>query len=152
MNFRSSGDSIFLEIQTFRIYIMYTISRWIFGILKIHIFCKSAIPCIYNVHNFSFNLRNFGYSISLEIRTFRKFNEHNFPLNLRSSRQSIFLQIQTFCTNIMYTIFCRIYAVLDIQFFCKSRHVVHKYCTKFPFEFSEFRIFNFSTNPNISYI
>ena len=88
-------------------------------------FANPDIPCKYNIQNFFFDLHNSGYSISLQIRTFRTINVHNFPLNLRSSTQLIFLQIQTFCTNIMYTIFCRIYAVLDVQFFCKSRHSVH---------------------------
>ena len=93
---------------------------WIFNF-----FATPDIPCKYNVQNFFFNLRNSGYSISLQIQTFRTFNVHNFPLNLRFSTQLIFLQIQTFCTKIMYTIFCRIYAVFDVQFFYKSKHSVH---------------------------
>ena len=96
-------------------------------------FCKSRyaifLPILtyrtYNIPNFSLNFRKSGHSIFLQIQTFRTCNVHNFRLSLRSSRQTIFLQIQTFCTNIMYTIFCRIYAVLDVQFFCKSKHSVH---------------------------
>ena len=51
-----------------------------------------------NVQNFPLNLRNSGYSISLQIKTFRTFNVHNFPLNLRSFGFSIYLQIQTIHT------------------------------------------------------
>ena len=40
LNFRSCGDSILLEIQTFRIYIMCTISHWISLVLDIQFFCK----------------------------------------------------------------------------------------------------------------
>ena len=98
LNFHKFGHSIFLQIQTLH---------------------------TYNVHNFPLNFRKSGHLIFLQIQRFRTFNVHNFPLNLRSSRQSIFLQIQTFCTNLMHTIFYRIYAVLDVQFFSKSKHSVH---------------------------
>ena len=127
---------------------MYTISIefsefWIFNY-----FANLDIPCKYNVHNFFFNLRNSVYSISLQIWTFCTFNVHNFPLNLPSSTQLIFLQIQTFCTKIMYTIFYRIYAVLDVQFFCKSRHSVHILYTISSW-ISVVWTFNFSANPDI---
>ena len=144
-------DSQFIYQTRHSVHMMYIIARWIFTILEIQFVCKSNhsvhimytisrwvsivgtfrfstnpnIPCKYNVQNFLFNLCNSRYSISLQIRTFRTFNVHNFPLNFRSSRQSIFQKIQTFCKNIMYTVSCRIYAVLDVQFFCKSRHSVH---------------------------
>ena len=83
------------------------------------------MPYINNVHNFPLNFQCSGYSIFLQIQTFRTYNVHNIPLNFRNSRQSNFLQIQSFCTNKMYRIFCRIYTVLDVQFFCKSKHSVH---------------------------
>ena len=114
LNFRSSGDSIFLQIWTFRIY-------------------------IYIVYNFPLNFRSSGYSIFLQIQTFcsniiykissliyvildiqfLSKSEHSVHL-----MYTIFLQTQTFCTNIMYTIFFQIYAILDVKFFCKSRHSI----------------------------
>ena len=71
-NFRSSGHSTFLQIQTFRMYIMYTIFRWIFEVWDIQFFCKS-----------------------------------------RNSVQK------------MYTFSHRIFANQDFQIFYKARHSVH---------------------------
>ena len=93
LNLNSTGYLISLQILTFRTYKMDTISHWIFLILDIQFLRKARhsilIKCtqfpdeltkfwifnfsanpdslnIYNVHNFSPNLRNFGYSISLQ--------------------------------------------------------------------------------------
>ena len=107
------------------IHLMYKFSFEFMQFYTIIFFANPNILYKNNVHNFLLNLRSFGRSIFLQIQTFRTCNVQNFPLSLRSSRQSIFLQIQTFCTNIMYTIFCRIYAVLDVQFICKAKHSVH---------------------------
>ena len=112
MNFRSFGYSIFLQIQTFCTYIMYTISSWIFAVLAIH--------------NFLLNFRSSAYSIFFANPDIPYiYNVHNFQLNFHSSSYTIFLQIQTFRTCIMYTIYCWIFAVLDIQIFYKTRHSVH---------------------------
>ena len=124
IEFSQIGHSMFLQSQTFRTYNVHNFPLN---------FCKSRYAIFlsilpfrtYNIYNFSLNFRKSRHSIFLQIQTFRACNVHNFPLSLHSSRQSIFLQIQTFCTNIMYTIFCRIYAILDVQFFCKSKHSVH---------------------------
>ena len=130
---------------------MYTISRWSFivldiqyfskSLLSVHIYCTQFpvefsqfwiynfsanpnIPYIYNVHKFPLNISDRGYSIFLLIQTFRAYNVHNFPFNFLNSRYSISLQIQTFHMYKLYTISRRIFAVLDIQIFCKSRHSV----------------------------
>ena len=147
LNFRSSGDSFFFQIQTFHsnimykisnliflnldikflskseysVHLMYTIFRWITQIYTISFSANPNILYKYNVRNFLSNLCSFGCSIFLQIQTFHTNNVHNFPLNFRSSGYSIFLQIQTFRKYTMYTIFHWIYVVLDIHFFCKSR-------------------------------
>ena len=46
LNFRSSGYLIFMQIQTFRTYIMYTISRWIFAVLYVQFSANHYIPYI----------------------------------------------------------------------------------------------------------
>ena len=119
---RSSRYSIFLQIQTFNTYIMYTISRQ-FKIFKF--FANPDIPyilCIQfhtnNVHNFPLYFRCSDYPIFLQILTFHTLYVHNFPFNLRSSWHSISMHIQTFRTYIMYIIFRWMCAFLDIQFFC----------------------------------
>ena len=118
LNLRSSGYSIFLQIQTFRTYIMYRIFRRIFEALDIQFFCKTRHSVHISRTQFPFNFHSSGYSKFLQIQTFRTYYVYNFSFNLRSSRHSISLQIKTFCTYITYTIFRWIYAVLDIQFFC----------------------------------
>ena len=130
---------------------MYTISWWIFAVLdiqffsklllSIHIYCTQfpvefsqfwtndffanpGIPYIYNVHNFPLNISGRGYSIFLLIQIFRAYNVHNFPFNFLSFGYSISLLIHTSRMYKMYTIFRRIFTVLDIQIFCKSRQSV----------------------------
>ena len=99
LNLCSSGDSIFLQIQTFRIYIMYTIiSRWIFSVLDIQFYCKSC------------QFEHILYKISSWIL---KGLDNQF--NCKSKH----------FVHITCTIFLWIYAVLDIQFFCNSRHSEH---------------------------
>ena len=71
---------------------------------------------INNVHNFPLNFRSSGYSIFLQIPTFRTYNIQNSPFNFRGTGHSIFRQIQPFLTYIMYTISRWIFGVLDIQF------------------------------------
>ena len=53
-------------------------------------------PYINNIHNFPLNFRSSGYSIFLQIQTFRTYNVQNFPLNFSCTGHSIFLQIQPF--------------------------------------------------------
>ena len=73
--------------------------------------------------------------------------------------RSIFaiLNIQFICksrhyVHITYSISAKISLVRDIQFFCKSRNSVHIYFKQFPVEFSQFWRFNFSKNPDIPQI
>ena len=117
LNFRSSGYSIFLQIQTFCTYITYRIFRRIFAALDIQFFSKTRHSIHISRTQFPFNFRNSRYSKFLQIWTFRTYYVYNFSFNLRSCRHSISLQIQTFCTYITYTIFLCMYAILDIQTF-----------------------------------
>ena len=50
----------------------------------------------------------------------------------------------------MYTISRWIYEILDIQFFAK-KDIPDIYYTQFPVEFTQFYIFNLSSNPDCPY-
>ena len=105
---------------------MYTIFRWIFAALDIQFFFKSSNSLhIYRTQILvEFSLfQIFNFSANLDVPYI--YNVHNFPLNFRSYGYSIFLQMQTFRTHIMYTISRWIYAVLDIQIFWKFRYSAH---------------------------
>ena len=152
LNLRNFGHSIFLLIQTFRTYITYTISHWIYAVLGIRFFCKSrhSVRIMYTIScliDAIFNIQFFCYSkysvhiyrtqFSIEFLqhwTFNFFanttisciyNVHNFSMNFSSFGYSIFLQIQSFRTYIMYSISRWILVVLDIQFFYTSRDSIH---------------------------
>ena len=73
-------------------------------------------PYINNVHNFPLNFRCSGYSIFLQIPTFRTYDVQNSLLNFRGTGHSIFRQIQPFLTYITYRISRWIFGVLVIQF------------------------------------
>ena len=105
------------------------------------------IPYIYNVHNFSLNLRNFGSSISPQNQTFRTFNVHNFSWNLRCFGFSIYLQIQTFRTynvpNFLLNLYISRYLIsLRIRIF--RTYIMYT----IPAEFTKFWIFNLRLKPD----
>ena len=123
LNFRTSGYSIFLQIQPFVTYIMYTIFRWIFGVLDIQFLLQIQIFRTYIVYTISHRIFAVWTVNFLQIQTFRTYNVHNFPLNLRSYGNQFFFKSKH-SVRIMYWIFRRFYGVLGIQFFCKSRNYV----------------------------
>ena len=112
-------------IQTFRIYITYTFSRWIYAILDIRFFCKSwySVHIMYTISCLIFAIFNIQFFANPE--TPYVYNVHNFLYNFLSSGHSIFLLITTVRKYITYTIFRWIFATLDIQFFYTSWHSVH---------------------------
>ena len=142
----------FLQIQTFRTYIMYRISRWIYAILDINFSANSNIPYIwctqFPVEFAQFRTVNF----SANPNNLYKYNVHNFLSNLCSFGCSIFLQIHTFRTYIMYTISEWIFGVLDIQFFLLIQTFRTYIMYTISCWISAFWTFNFSTNPDITYI
>ena len=117
-NFHNYGYTIFILNQTFRLYNVHYFQSNLRNSRQ-SIYLPNQTFRTYDIHNSPLNFHKSRDSISLQIQKFRKYT-----INLRRSIQSNFLQIQTFCTSIMYTIFFQIYAVLDVKFFCKSRHSI----------------------------
>ena len=124
MNFHCSGYSIFLQIQPFLTYIMYTISRWIFGVLDIQFPQQIQTFRRYIMSTIFRRIFAVWTVYFLQIQTFRTYSVHNFPQNFHSYGNKFFFKSKH-SVRIMYWIFRRINGVLDIQFFCKSRHYVH---------------------------
>ena len=105
---------------------MYIISRWIYEILDIcNLSAKPDIPYIYNVHNFLLNLRNFGYSISLQNQTFHTYKMYTISHWIYEILDIQFFLKTGYSVHLLSTIYRWIYAVLGFQFICKSRRSVH---------------------------
>ena len=92
LNFRCTGHSIFLQIQPFVTYIMYTVFRLIFGVLDIQFLLQIQIFRTYIVYTISRRIFAVWTVNFLQIQTFRMYNVHNFPLNLRSYGNQFFFK------------------------------------------------------------
>ena len=92
LNFCGTGHSLFRQIQPFLTYIMYTISRWNFGVRDIQYLLQIQTFHSYIMYTISrriFAVRTVNF---LPIQTFRTCNVHNFPLNLRSYSNQFFFK------------------------------------------------------------
>ena len=104
LNFRSTGHLIFRQIQPFLIYIIYTISRWIFGVLDIQFLLQFQTFCSYIMYTISRRIYAVWTVNFLQIQTFCTYSVHNFPQNLRSYGNQFFFKSKH-SVRIMYWIF-----------------------------------------------
>ena len=117
----------------------------------LNFFANLDKPYINNVHNFPLNFQSSGYSIFLQIMTFRTYNVRNFPLNFRSSGHSIFLQIQTFRTYNVHNFrlnLCKSGYAIFLPILTFRTYNIHN----FSLNFLQIWTFNFSANPDILYM